>query len=174
MPALLTHELEVLELGKRIQGEAQEEMTKAQRDYFLREQLKAIQKELGEADETQAEITQLRERVEAAGLPDEVRKEADRELSRLERLPSASPEHSVIRTYLDWLLALPWNKSTAGSIDVAAARDILDADHYGLEKIKDRILEYLAVRKMKQQQAATLAAESGEVSAAHARRPSPA
>jgi len=162
LSAILTHELEVLELGQKIQGQAQEEMGKAQREYFLREQLKAIQKELGEQDETQAEIGQLRERIEAAGLPPEARKEADRELGRMERLSSASPEHSVIRTYLDWMISLPWSKGTSGTIDVAAAEEILNADHYGLDKIKDRILEYLAVRKMKQDQAAALAAE-GEV-----------
>jgi len=146
---VMSHELEVLELGRRIQGQAQEEMGKAQRDYILREQLKAIQKELGESDDQQAEINELRERLEKANLPVEAKKEADRELSRLERIPTASPEHSVIRTYLDLLISLPWTISTGGEIDVLAARQILDEDHYDLEKIKDRILEYLAVRKMK-------------------------
>ncbi|HWE61758.1 MAG TPA: endopeptidase La [Chloroflexota bacterium] len=146
---VMGHELEVLELGRRIQGQAQEEMGKAQREYILREQLKAIQRELGETDEQQAEINELRERLEKANLPTEARKEAERELGRLERIPTASPEHSLIRTYLDLVISLPWQTSTGGEIDVPAARRILDEDHYDLEKIKDRILEYLAVRKMK-------------------------
>ena len=146
---VMSHELEVLELGRRIQGQAQEEMSKAQREYILREQLKAIQRELGESDDQQAEINELRERLEKAKLSPEARKEADRELSRLERIPTASPEHSVIRTYIDLLISLPWMTSSGGEIDVPAARRILDEDHYDLEKIKDRILEYLAVRKMK-------------------------
>ncbi|HVA90108.1 MAG TPA: endopeptidase La [Chloroflexota bacterium] len=146
---VMSHELEVLELGRRIQGQAQEEMSKAQREYILREQLKAIQRELGESDDQQAEINELRDRLEKAQLSPEARKEADRELSRLERIPTASPEHSVIRTYIDLLISLPWMTSSGGEIDVPAARQILDEDHYDLEKIKDRILEYLAVRKMK-------------------------
>jgi len=146
---VMTHELEVLELGRRIQGQAQEEMSKAQREYILREQLKAIQRELGESDDQQAEINELRDRLEKANLPAEARKEAERELSRLERIPTASPEHSVIRTYLDLLISLPWTTTTGGEIDVQKARRILDEDHYDLEKVKDRILEYLAVRKMK-------------------------
>jgi ATP-dependent Lon protease len=146
---VMSHELEVLELGRRIQGQAQEEMSKAQREYILREQLKAIQRELGETDDQQAEINELRERLEKANLPPEPKKEAERELARLERIPSASPEHSVIRTYLDLLISLPWAVSTGGEIDVRNARRILDEDHYDLEKVKDRILEYLAVRKMK-------------------------
>ena len=146
---VMRHELEVLELGRKIQGQAQEEMGKAQREYILREQLKAIQRELGESDDQQAELNELRERLEKANLPAEARKEADRELSRLERIPTASPEHSVIRTYLDLLISLPWSVSTGASIDVPKARRILDEDHYDLEKIKERILEYLAVRKMK-------------------------
>ncbi len=146
----LTKELEVLELGKKIQSQAQEEMGKAQREYFLREQLKAIQKELGEESEEAATINQLREQIEQAGMPEEAHKEALRELSRLEKLPAASPEYSVIRTYLDILVSLPWNKSTGQKIDVARAREVLDEDHYDLEKIKDRILEYLAVRRLKE------------------------
>ncbi len=146
----LTKELEVLELGKKIQSQAQEEMGKAQREYFLREQLKAIQKELGEESEEAATINQLREQIEQAGMPEEAHKEAMRELSRLEKLPAASPEYSVIRTYLDILVSLPWNKSTGKKIDVAYAREVLDEDHYDLEKIKDRILEYLAVRRLKE------------------------
>ncbi len=146
----LTKELEVLELGKKIQSQAQEEMGKAQREYFLREQLKAIQKELCEESEEAATINQLREQIEQAGMPEEAHKEALRELSRLEKLPAASPEYSVIRTYLDILVSLPWNKSTGQKIDVARAREVLDEDHYDLEKIKDRILEYLAVRRLKE------------------------
>jgi ATP-dependent Lon protease len=145
----LSHEIEVAELGQRIQGQAREEIDKSQREYILREQLRAIQRELGEEDEQQSEIKELREQLEAADLPPEVRKQANRELSRLERIPSASPEHSVIRSYLDWIAGLPWSVSTGAEIDVPRARQILDEDHYDLEKIKDRILEYLAVRKMK-------------------------
>ncbi len=145
----LTHETEVMELGRRIQGQAREEIDKSQREYILREQLRAIQRELGEEDEQAAEINELRGRLDGAKLPPEALKQANRELSRLEKLPAASPEHSVIRTYLDLLASLPWSISSETPIDVPGARQILDDDHYGLEKIKDRILEYLAVRKMK-------------------------
>jgi ATP-dependent Lon protease len=167
--AFLTHELEVLELGKKIQSEAQEEMGKVQREYILREQLKAIQKELGEESEEAATINELREKIEQASLNDEAHKEANRELSRLEKIPSASPEYSVIRTYLELLISLPWNKSTGKPIDVPHARAVLDEDHYDLEKIKDRILEYLSVRRLKedrQREAAERAqAEADEVAA---------
>jgi ATP-dependent Lon protease len=146
----LTHELEVLELGKKIQSQAQEEMGKAQQEYFLREQMKAIQKELGEESEEAATVNELREKIEQAEMPEEAYKEAQRELSRLEKLPAASPEYSVIRTYLDLMISLPWSKSTGRSIDVPHARDVLDEDHYDLEKIKARILEYLAVRHLKE------------------------
>ncbi len=148
--ALLTRELEVLELGRKIQSDAQEEMGKAQREYILREQLKAIQKELGEESDEAATINELRAQIEAANLPEEAHKEAQRELTRLERIPTASPEYSVIRTYLELLLALPWSVSTGKPIDVAKARTTLDEDHYDLEKIKDRILEYLAVRRLRE------------------------
>ena len=147
----LNKELEVLELGRKIQNDAQEQMTKAQRDYYLREQLRAIQKQLGEESPEEAELRDLREKVENSGMPEEARREAERELSRLEKIPSASPEHGVIRNYLDWLTALPWTVSTGKTIDVAEARRILDEDHYDLEKVKDRILEYLAVRKLKEE-----------------------
>ncbi len=147
----LTHELEVLELGKRIQSQAEEEMGKAQREYFLREQLKAIQRELGEASDEQATVNELRERIQAAHMPDEALKEANRELSRLDKLPAASPEYSVIRTYLELLVALPWNVLTGEAIDIPKARRVLDEDHYDLDRVKDRILEYLAVRKLKEQ-----------------------
>ncbi|HZU07992.1 MAG TPA: endopeptidase La [Chloroflexota bacterium] len=145
----LGRELEILEIGKRIQSTAQEQMTKTQREYFLREQLRAIRRELGE--EEGSEINELRRRLEEAGLPEEARREAERELARLESLPAASPEHGIIRNYLDWLASLPWNRCTGGTIDVARARQVLDEDHYDLEKIKERILEYLAVRKLKEE-----------------------
>ena len=147
----LTKELEVMEIGKKIQSEAQERMTKAQREYFLREQLKAIRKELGDVEDEESEIAGLRVKIDAASLPAEVRKEADRELSRMEKLSPASPEHSVIRTYLDWILTLPWHTSIGGEIDVAKARRILDEEHYDLQKVKERILEYLAVLKLRQE-----------------------
>ncbi|MGH7776828.1 MAG: endopeptidase La [Candidatus Dormibacterales bacterium] len=150
----ISHELEVLELGRKIQSKAEEQMGKAQREYFLREQLKAIQRELGELDQEQAEAAELRDRIEKAGLPPEARREAERELARLERIPSASPESSVIRSYLELMVSLPWNTSTGGEVDVARAREILDADHYDLEKIKQRIVEHLAVRRLKQQRGA--------------------
>ncbi len=164
----LTRELEVLEIGKRLQNEAQEEMGKAQREYFLREQLKAIQKELGEESEEQASINDLRQRIDEAGMSEEALKEARRELSRLEKLPTASPEYSVIRTYLDLLVSLPWNKTTGTTIDVANARQVLDEDHYDLEKIKDRILEYLAVRRLKDERQST---EGGVAGSSPAREP---
>ena len=146
---VLNQELEVLELGKKIQTEAHDRMTKAQREYLLREQIKAIRKELGDIDDEETEVENLREKLAAANLPEEVRKEAERELGRMEKLSPASPEHSVIRTYLDWIMALPWNVSVGDEIDVAKARQVLEEDHYGLEKIKDRILEYLAVLKLR-------------------------
>ncbi len=146
---ILNHELQVLELGRQIQTQAQETMGKAQREYFLREQLRAIQQELGEEDEQTAEVNRLREQAEEKQLSEEARKQVDRELARLERLPAASPEHSIIRTYLEMLLGLPWSVTTEGVIDVPHARQVLDEDHYDLERIKDRILEYLAVRKLK-------------------------
>ncbi|MBI4492570.1 MAG: LON peptidase substrate-binding domain-containing protein, partial [Chloroflexi bacterium] len=146
---LLNHEIELLELGQKLQSEVHGRLEKSQREYFLREQLKAIQKELGEEDPGQAELRELHEKIEAASMPEEARREAERELSRLERIPSASPEHSVIRTYLDWLISMPWNRITGGEVDIARARQVLDEDHYDLEKVKERILEYLAVRKLK-------------------------
>ncbi len=146
---ILARELEVIQLGTQIQSQVQEGIDKGQREYYLREQLRAIQAELGEGDEQQAEINELRERVEAADLPEQARKAADRELGRLERLPPAAAEYGVIRTYMDWLLDLPWNERTTDDLDVRHAREILDADHYDLDQIKDRILEYLAVRKLR-------------------------
>jgi ATP-dependent Lon protease len=146
---LLSKELEVLELGKKIQTEAQSEMEKLQREFFLREQLKAIQRELGEGDEQQVELDEFRKQIEAAGMPDEARHEAERELSRLAKLPPQAAEYGVIRTYLEWLVNLPWNKATSEHIDIGEARRVLDEDHYDLEDIKERILEYLAVRKLR-------------------------
>ncbi|HXI95377.1 MAG TPA: LON peptidase substrate-binding domain-containing protein, partial [Candidatus Acidoferrum sp.] len=151
----MAHELEVLELGRKIQSQAEEQMGKAQREYFLREQLKAIQRELGELDSEHGELIELRERIEKAGLPAEAKREADREISRLERIPSASPESSVIRTYLELIVSLPWNLSTGGEVDVKKARAILDSDHYDLDKVKQRIVEHLAVRRLKQQRGST-------------------
>ena len=143
----LGRQIEILELKGKIQSEVKSEMDKTQREYILREQLKAIQRELGEDDPQMAEINELREKVEAAGMPDEVKARALKEIDRMSRIPSASPEVGVIRTYVDWLVALPWNVSTTDNLDIKAAAKILDEDHYGLEKIKERILEYLAVRK---------------------------
>jgi ATP-dependent Lon protease len=151
----MSHELEVLELGRKIQSQAEEQMGKAQREYFLREQLKAIQRELGELDTEHAELSELHERIEKAGLPPEAKREAEREIARLERIPSASPESSVIRTYLELIVSLPWNVSTGGEVDVKKARQILDADHYDLDKVKQRIVEHLAVRRLKQERGST-------------------
>jgi ATP-dependent Lon protease len=145
---LLIKEAEVLELGSKIQSQVQSEVGKNQREYFLREQLKAIQKELGEGDDQTKEIEELRDKIEAAGMPEGVKKEAKRELDRLSKMPVAAAEYTVSRTYLDWLLALPWAKRTDEVIDLARTKAVLDADHSGLEKAKDRILEYLAVRKL--------------------------
>jgi ATP-dependent Lon protease len=147
--AALTKEVEVLELGSKIQSEAQSEMSKTQREYYLREQMKAIQKELGDADDRTQEIDALREKIEAAGMTEEAKKEALRELDRLAKMPPAAAEYTVARTYIDWLVSMPWQQETADNVDIAAARTILDEDHEGLEKIKERILEYLAVKKIR-------------------------
>jgi ATP-dependent Lon protease len=138
----------VLELGSKIQSQVQSEVGKNQRDYFLREQMKAIQKELGEGDDQTKDVEELSEKIEAAGMPDAVKKEALRELDRLSKMPAAAAEYTVSRTYLDWLVALPWNKRTDEVIDLPRTKSVLDADHSGLERVKDRILEYLAVRKL--------------------------
>ena len=145
----LARELEVVSLGSQIQSQVQSEMDKGQREYYLRQQLKAIQDELGEVDEMAAETNELREQIEAAGLPEHALKQAERELQRFERLPPQAAEHGVIRTYLEWLAGLPWSKSTEDHYDLAHAREVLDADHYDIERVKDRILEFLAVRKLK-------------------------
>jgi ATP-dependent Lon protease len=160
--AFLTKELEVLELGRKIQSQVQEELNKSQREYFLREQLKALQKELGEEDPQVAEINQLRETLQKSQIPAEGRREAERELERLSRLPPAAAEYGVIKTYLDWLVSLPWNKTTENALDIIKARQTLDEDHYDLEKVKERILEYLAVRKLRleRQKAAQAVAEA--------------
>src|SRR6266536_3359497 len=161
----LSHELEIFELGKKIQTSAQEEMGKVQREYLLREQLKAIQRELGEESEEQATANELRRKIDEAKMPEEALKEANRELSRLEKLPTVSPEYSIIRTYLELLASLPWSKSTGEKIDVPHARQVLDHDHYDLEKIKDRILEYLAVRRLKEERVAEQAQRQTEAAA---------
>src|SRR5260221_5090470 len=151
LSSFLAHELGIFELGRKIRTSAQEEMGKVQREYLLREQLKAIQRELGEESEEQATINELRRKIDEARMPEEALKEANRELSRLEKLPTVSPEYSIIRTYLELLTSLPWSKSTGEKIDVPRAREVLNKDHYDLEKIKDRILEYLAVRRLKEE-----------------------
>jgi ATP-dependent Lon protease len=147
---ILNRELEVAELGSKIQNQVQSEMESTQREYFLRQQLKAIQEELGEADPEQAEITELRDRANEVALPEEARKAVDRELARLEKLPAASAEYGVIRTYVEWIISLPWDKETQDNLDLVQAREVLDADHYDLDKVKDRIIEYLAVSKLKE------------------------
>jgi ATP-dependent Lon protease len=147
--AILNRELEVFELGSKIQSQVQEEMEKGQREFFLRQQLKAIQEELGEGDADQAEVNELRSRLDELDLPEEIRKAAERELGRLEKLPSAAAEYGVIRTYLDWLVSLPWNQRTEDNLDLEHARHVLDEDHFDLEKVKERILEHLAVSKLK-------------------------
>jgi ATP-dependent Lon protease len=146
---ILARELEVVAIGSKIQSQVQSELEKGQREYFLRQQLKAIQEELGESDEVQAEVSELREQLDAIDLPEEVRKQADRELTRLERLQPAMAEWGVIRSYLEWIAALPWDKSTEDNLDLGHARKVLDEDHYDIEQVKDRILEFLAVRKLK-------------------------
>jgi ATP-dependent Lon protease len=149
--AILSREVEVFELGSKIQSQVQSEMEKGQREYFLRQQMKAIQDELGEGDPEQAEIKELRERLDSLTLPEETRKAAERELTRLERLPAAAAEYGVIRSYLEWILTLPWGTFTEDNLDLDHARKVLDADHFDLEKVKDRIIEYLAVAKLRKQ-----------------------
>ncbi len=146
---LLSRELQVLELGSRLQSEVAQELGKTQRDYYLREQMRQIQKELGEGDDRTQELDELREKIAASGMPEEARKEADRELDRLGRMNPAAPEYNVSRTYLDWMVTMPWQVGSEDNLDIASVKEILDADHYGLEDVKDRILEYLSVRKFK-------------------------
>jgi ATP-dependent Lon protease len=145
----LARELEMLELRGRIQSQVQGQLSQSQREFYLREQLKAIQKELGEGDDTNRDIEELREKLEAAGLPEDVKTEATRELNRLGRIPAASPEYGVSRTYLEWIAALPWSLSSGAPVDVKLAAEILNQDHYDLEKVKDRILDYLAVLQLR-------------------------
>ncbi len=147
--AALTKEAEVLELGSKIQSRVESEVGKGQREYYLREQLKAIQKELGQTDERTQELDELRAKIEAAGMTEEARKEALRELDRLAKMPPAAAEYTVARTYLDWLLALPWQRQTDDTLDLRAARTVLDDDHWGLDKVKDRVLEFLAVKSVR-------------------------
>lgn len=146
---LLVRETEVLSLGAKIQNQARSEIEKVQREYYLREQMKAIQKELGENDEQAVEVDEFRKKIDAAKMPEEAEKQARRELDRLARLPTAAAEYGVIRTYLDALVTLPWSQGTSDNLDIAHARKILDQDHYGLQDVKERILEFLAVRKLR-------------------------
>jgi ATP-dependent Lon protease len=160
----LTHEKEVLSLGQKIQTEAREEMDKAQREYYLRQQLRAIQKELGEKEEGQSAFAEYTEKIEKSDMPEEAKKEAQRELKRLEGMPAQAAEYSVIKTYLDWLLDLPWNVLSEDQLDIEHARTVLDEDHYDLQEVKDRIIEYLGVRKLVRERG--LQTEPGEEAAA--------
>jgi len=146
----LSKEIEVLELRNKIQEQVQEQVSQSQREYLLREQMKAIQKELGESEDTQAEIDELRTKLDESGMSAEARKECDRELKRLQKMTPASAEYMVARTYLEWMISLPWAKSSGlEEIDIPKGQAILDEDHYDLEKVKERILDYLAVKKLK-------------------------
>ena len=148
---VLQRELAVRELGRKITTDTEERLTKKQREFYLREQLRSIQRELGEEDAADSHVAELRRKIEEAGLPDEARREAERELTRLVSIPATSPEHGMVITYLEWMASVPWNKLAGGAIDVRRARDVLDEDHFDLEKVKDRILEYLAVKKLRQE-----------------------
>jgi ATP-dependent Lon protease len=145
----LAKEAEVQQLRNKIQSEVQDQVQQSQRDYYLREQLKAIQKELGEMDEGQKDIEELRQKIEAAGMPEEVKKEATKELNRLSRMSPMAADYSLTRNYIEWLAVLPWAKSTGGEVDIVKAKEILDKDHYDLKRVKDRILDYLSVRRLK-------------------------
>jgi ATP-dependent Lon protease len=146
---MLGREVRVLELSSKVQSEVNTELSKTQREYYLREQLKAIQRELGEADERGEELDELRKRIDETALSAEALREANREFDRLRRMNPGAPEYTVARTYIDWIVAMPWDKSTIDNLDLAHVKEVLDSDHYGLEKIKDRIIEFLAVRKVK-------------------------
>src|SRR5438270_1131629 len=145
----LAKELEVQQLRNKIQSEVQDRVQQTQRDFYLREQMKAIQKELGEQDETQRDVEELKQKIEAAGMPEEVKKEAMKELTRLSRISPMAADYSVTRNYIEWLAVLPWSKSSGGEVDILNAKKILDEDHYDLQKVKDRILDYLSVRRLK-------------------------
>src|SRR5437899_2572944 len=149
LSTVLNREIELLELGHKIQSQVQSELSKNQREFYLRQQLKAIQKELGEGDGKTAEIEELRKRIDAAQMPPEALKAAEHELERLRIIPPESAEHTVVRTYLEWLVAIPWAVATEDHLDLHPARQVLDEDHFDLEKIKERILEYLAVRQLR-------------------------
>jgi ATP-dependent Lon protease len=161
LTVLVNRELELLELGAKIQSDVQTDIEQGQREFFLRQQLKAIREELGEGDDEQAEVEELRRQLEEADPPEDVRKAAERELSRLERIPSASAEHAVIRTYLDWLLSIPWRRTTEDNLDLERARQILDEDHYDIDKVKDRIIEQLAVARLRGDAAGSILAFVG-------------
>src|SRR5213596_2499674 len=145
----LAKELEVQQLRNKIQSEVQDRVQQTQREYYLREQMKAIQKELGEQDEGQRDIEELRQKIESAGMPDDVKKEALKELGRLSRMSPMAADYGVTRNYIEWLSVLPWTKTSGGEVDIPKAKDILDTDHYDLKKVKDRILDYLSVRRLK-------------------------
>ena len=145
---VLSKEIQIIKLGEEIQTEVHDEITKSQREYYLREQMKAIKRELGE-DESQVELNEIEDAIKKAKMPEDAEKVALKELDRLTKIPTQSPEYTVARTYLDWLTDLPWSISSEDSIDVKESKKILDEDHYGLEKVKERIIEYLAVRALK-------------------------
>src|SRR6266403_390278 len=145
----LAKEIEVQQLRTKIQSEVQDQVQQSQRDYYLREQMKAIQKELGEQDENSRDVEELRKKIEAAGMPEDTKKEALKELSRLSRMSPAAGDYSITRNYIEWLAVLPWAKSSGGEVDIVKAKEILDEDHYDLQKVKDRILDYLSVRRLK-------------------------
>ena len=145
---MINHEIQRIELGDRIQADVQDEISKTQKEYYLREQLKAIKKELGE-DESNIELKEIEEKIKNAKMPKEVLKVANKELSRLEKIPTHSPEYTVTRTYLDWLVELPWEKESEDIEDLEFAKNTLDEDHFGLDKVKERVIEHLAVRSLK-------------------------
>jgi ATP-dependent Lon protease len=163
---LLQRDLGVRELGKKITSDTEERLTKSQREFFLREQLRSIHKELGEEEGEDDSTLELRRKVDEAGLPEEARREAERELKRLEGMTPASTEHGMTLTYLEWIASLPWNKTDGGPIDVRRARGVLDEDHYDLEKVKDRIVEYLAVKQLRQECHADAATPAARAEAA--------
>ncbi|MCC6351478.1 MAG: LON peptidase substrate-binding domain-containing protein, partial [Fimbriimonadaceae bacterium] len=146
---MLSKEVRVLELTSKVQSEVNVELSKSQREYYLREQLKAIQRELGESDDRSEELEELHDKIEQAGMPQEALREVHREFDRLRRMSPGAPEYTVARTYIDWMVSLPWSSSTEDNVDLTRVRDVLDSDHFGLDKIKERILEFLAVRKVK-------------------------